>query len=62
MAKKINPNTLPMYKLRYKINKHTFEVLGRWFLPAIAYGMRKELIQEYPEKYSILNKLIVKQI
>ena len=49
MARKINPHTLPMYELRYKINKHTFEVLGRWFLPVIAYGMRKKLIQEYPE-------------
>lgn len=61
MAKRINPYTLPMYELRFKINKHSFEVIGRWFLPALAYGIRKKLILEQPEKYW-QNKLIVRKV
>lgn len=57
----INPHTLPMYKLRFKLNKFNFEVIGRWYLPALAYGIRKKLIQESPAKYP-LNKLIVKKV
>jgi len=51
----------PVYELRYKINKFSFEFIGRYFLPALAYGMRKKLSQESPAKYP-LNKLIVRKL
>lgn len=61
MKIKINPNLLPVYQLQFKVNKHSIEIIGTYWNRALAYGMRKKLIQENPAKYP-LQKLIVKTI
>lgn len=50
-TKKKKPPAQTFYELRYKINKFNHEVLGCWALAAIAYGMRKKLLNEKPEQY-----------
>jgi len=50
---------LPIYELRYKINRFHHEVLLSTFQASLAYGMRKKLLRERPKEYHI-TKLIVK--
>lgn len=52
---------MPTYQLLYKINKFDNEVLGTYFVPALAYGMRKKFLKEQPEKFKG-NKLFVKKL
>lgn len=47
------------YQLRFRINKHSFEVIGNYPTPSLAYGMRKKFIQEQPKTYPA-NKLYVR--
>lgn len=47
-AKLINP----VFQLRFKVNRFNFEVVGNYNSPSLAYGMRKKLCQEQPERYS----------
>jgi len=50
-----------MYQLRFKINKHNFEIIGTYPTESLAYGMRKKISTEKPKTYP-LSKLYVSKI
>ena len=47
-----------MYQLRYHINQHHYEIVGTYPNRQLAYGIRKKLATEQPQRYNI-NKLTV---
>ena len=49
--KPINPHLAQKYELRLKINKHHFEVVNIYNSQSLAYGMRKKLSLEQPQRY-----------
>jgi hypothetical protein len=59
--KKPNPHIFEVYEVRFKVNKFSYEVILSTSNKSLAYGMRKKLIKEQPQKYP-LNKLIVKKL
>ena len=58
---KQNPNTQKKYELRFILSKFHHEIIGSYYQKSLAYGMRKKLINEQPQKYP-LNKLTVKEV
>jgi len=50
-----------MFQLRYHINQYHYEIVGNYPNKQLAYGIRKKLAKEQPQRYS-LNKLTVNPI
>lgn len=50
-----------MFQLRYHINKYNYEIVGTYPNRQLAYGIRKKLSNEQPQRYNI-NKLTVNPV
>ena len=49
-----------VHQLRFKTNKHHYEVVGNYGTLSLAYGMRKKLCKEEPLRYTPKKMYVVK--